>query len=70
MTCRKRLIVLFFVAIFSLLINLICTNAVQAQLTISGSNQMSINQIQTLTASGGSGGYIWEVSRGGGRING
>jgi len=70
MTCRERLIVLSFVAIFSLLINLIFINAAQAQLTISGSNQMSINQMQTLTASGGNGGYSWAVASGGGSING
>ncbi|PKN88619.1 MAG: hypothetical protein CVU51_03790 [Deltaproteobacteria bacterium HGW-Deltaproteobacteria-1] len=70
MTCRERFFVLSFVAIFSLLINLIFTNAAQAQLTIIGSNQMSVNTYQTLTASGGSGGYSWAIASGGGSING
>ncbi len=65
MTCRERLVVLSSVASSSLLINLIFTNEAQAQLTISGSNQMSINQSQTLTASGCSGGYSRAVASGG-----
>ena len=37
--------------------------------TISGSNQMSVNTSQPLTASGGCGNYIWTIVSGGGRFD-
>ncbi len=53
---------LFFFVIFSFFISLFFIDAANAEpLTMSGSNQMSVNQSQTFTASGGYGGYTWSL---------
>ena len=53
---------LFFFVIFSFFISLFFIDAANAEpLTMSGSNQMSVNQSQTFTTSGGYGGYTWSL---------
>jgi YD repeat-containing protein len=68
MSKRNRLCAVFLNTFSFLCINLIAVNIAQAQLTISGSKQMSTGGTQTLTATGGSGGYAWMISSGGGSI--
>jgi RHS repeat-associated protein len=53
---------LFSFVIFSFFINLFFIGAANAEpLTMTGSNQMSVNQSQTFTAAGGYGGYTWSL---------
>ena len=61
-------LVVSFLFTFSLLISLFFVSVAQAQLKIGGSKQMSINQSQTLTATGGIGALNWTLNGGDGAI--
>src|SRR4030042_5374103 len=67
---RNKFYAAFFVFIFILLINLFFAFTASAQLTIGGSQQMSGGGTQSLTASGGCGGYSWSLKAGGGTLTG
>jgi len=72
MSGSKRLRLISFVIIFSIIFNLLYIGISKADsLSISGSNQMTAGSSQTLTASGGDGGpYTWIITSGGGTISG